>query len=123
MDAELRINRLNTTVFIAARPSEIALQTQRRERTAGAGFKLVPDYPREPQTFRIIELGTQTTPPIVTLTDGKQREVAFWLLGEHDAQVARDDYWVAEDGREWLVGDIVRPNGYETRALVVERGR
>jgi hypothetical protein len=124
MDAvELRINRENTTAFIAVKPSEIALVPQTKVDQPSGGWKLVDGEAKAPQTFRIIELGMQTTPPIITLTDGKQRAVEFWLLGEWNANMAVDDHWLAEDGREWLVGDIVRSNQYETRGLVVERGK
>jgi hypothetical protein len=124
MDAtELRINRANTTAFIEVKPSSIALIPQTRRRTSAGGWVYEDQPAREPQTFRIIELGMHQTPPILTLTDGKQRAVDFWLLGEWDANMAVDDHWLAEDGREWLVGDIVRSNQYETRGLVVERGK
>lgn len=120
---ELTINRLNTTAFISAKPTSLILTPRERVKTPGGGFKYEDRTPRSAQTFRIIELGMQSTPPIMTLTDGKQREVDFWLLGEWDAAMAVDDWWRAEDGREWFVGDIVRDNGYETRGLVAERGK
>lgn len=120
---EQSVNRLNTTAFIAVRPSEIILTPRERAKTTGGGWKYEEKTPRAPQTFRIIELGMNTTPPILTLTDGKQREAEFWLLGEWDAAVEIDDIWTATDGRVWQVGDIVRDNGYETRALVTERGK
>lgn len=120
---ELSINRLNTQAFINAKPSSIALIPQDKEPTPAGGFKLVPKTARSAQTMRIIELGLNQSPPIIVLTDGKQREAAFWLLGLHDAAMAVNDYWVAADGREWLVGDIVRSNQYETRGLVTERGK
>lgn len=124
MDAtELKLHRANTTAFIAVKPTSIALTPQDKVPTTGGGFKLVDQFPRTAQTFRIIELGANQAPPIVVLTDGKQREAAFWLLGEWNANLAVNDHWMAEDGREWLVGDIVRSNQYETRGLVVERGR
>lgn len=120
---ELSINRLNTQAFINAKPSSIELIPQTKEETKSGGYKLVPGTARSPQTMRIIELGANQTPPIITLTDGKQREASFWLLALHDAAMAVNDYWVAADGREWLVGDIVRSNHYETRGLVTERGK
>lgn len=119
---ELRINRANTRDFISHRATEIILTPRDKLDTPSGGYKYQDGPPRPPQTFRIIELGTSSTPPVITLTDGNQREAEFWLLGEWDAQVAVDDYWTAPDGREWLVGDLVRDNNYETRALVVERG-
>ena len=120
---ELKINRDNTTAFIAVKPSSVVLIPQEKVEQPSGGYKLVDGEPRRQQTFRIIELGMHQTPPIITLTDGKQRAVDFWLLGEWDADMAVDDHWMAEDGREWLVGDIVRSNHYETRGLVVERGK
>lgn len=124
MDAtELKYHRLNTEAFIGVKPSSIALVPQTRERTAAGGYKDTPGDPRTTQTFRIIELGMNQSPPILVLTDGKQREAAFWLLGKHDAVMEVNDFWTAPDGREWLVGDIVRDNGYEVRGLVTERGK
>lgn len=118
---ELKYQRMNTTAFIAAKPSEITLIPQEKIKSAG-GYKWEDRDPREPQTLRIVELGTHTTPPILTLVNGKQRVAEFWLLGEHDAAIDVGDHWVALDGREWIVGDIVRDNHYEIRALVAERG-
>ena len=120
---ELEINRANTASFIAARPSEIVLTPHTQEKTTVGGYKLIPGEPKSPQTLRVIELGANQSPPILTLTDGKQREASFWLLGMDDADIAINDTWLGEDGRTWRVGDVVRPNGYETRGLVVERGK
>lgn len=121
--AELDIHRRNTSAFIDVKPSVISLTPDARVRTAGGGWKYDEGVLRAPQKFRIIELGGNQSIPVVTLTDGQQREATFWLLGEHDAIVERDDFWVAEDGREWRIGDVVRTNEYEMRALVVERGK
>lgn len=124
MDAiELDMHRRNTEAFINAKPVSIILTPQVKTRQASGGYKLADGVARAPQTFRIVELGLNQTPPILQLTDGKQREAEFLLLGLHNASIAIDDYWTASDGREWLVGDIVRSNLYETRALVTERGR
>lgn len=123
LEVELEVNRKNTVAFISVRPSQIILTPQIRVKTPGGGWVYEDQPARAPQTMRIIELGTNVTPPILTLTDGTQREVEFWLLGAHDAQVDIDDHWKALDGREWRVGDIIRDNQYETRALVTERGQ
>lgn len=124
MDAtELKYQRLNTRAFIATKPSSLILVPIIRTKTASMGHRDTEGEPRDPQTFRIIELGANTAPPIIQLTDGQQREADFWLLGEHDAVCEINDFWVAEDGRVWEVGDIVRDNGYEMRALVSERGK
>lgn len=120
---ETDLNRLNTAAFIAVKPTSLILTPRERVKTPGGGYKFEDRTPRTAQTFRIIELGMMSTPPVLTLTDGKQRVVNFWLLGEWDCAMEIDDWWKAEDGREWVVGDIVRDNGYETRGLVVERGK
>lgn len=127
-EVELKYNRIQTTAFIAVKPSIITLIPQNKIEQPSGGYKLADGDPRDPQTFRIIELGFNHEPPVVELTDGSQREASFWLLGEWDATVDINDYWTASDPdtgrvRTWLVGDIVRSNHYETRALVVERGK
>lgn len=120
--SELEINRKNTIAFIAARPSEIVLTPRTKKETDGGGWAWEIGSPRDPQTLRIIELGMQSTPPILELTNGKQRKVDFWLLGPFGAVIERGDFWIADDGRVWEVGDVVRDNGYEVRGLVAERG-
>jgi hypothetical protein len=124
MDAvELKIHRMNTKAFIDVRPVQLELlrPTMVRAKTGGqkpGSLQLLP-----PQTMRIIEsqYRVQNT---VTLSDGTQREADFMLLGEWDADMKQDDYWVdPETGRNWIVGDVIRPNQYEQRGLVVERGK
>lgn len=125
MDArELAIHIENTKAYIDHKPSSIALTPVTRTPTASGGYKTEDATPRSTQTFRIIEIAnnTSSTPPVLTTTDGKQRSVEFMLLGLPTAVVAVDDHWTA-DGREWRVGDVVRSNLYEIRALVVERGK
>lgn len=123
MDAtELKYHRLNTTAFIAVKPETIVLVPRLKVDTPAGGYKFEDQPPRDPQTFRIVEFGLSQTPPVIELTDGSQRVAEFLLLGEHDAEVAIDDHWLAIDGRTWVVGEVVRDNQYETRALVTERG-
>lgn len=121
-ERELEINKKNTIAFIAAKPSQIALTPRVKEDTEGGGWRWEIGEPREEQTLRIIELGMQVTPPVIQLTNGKQRTVEFWLLGSFDAVMDKGDFWESEDGRVWEIGDIIRDNGYETRGLVAERG-
>lgn len=125
MDAmELKIHRENTIAFIAAKVSLISLiPISSRVRTPGGGWTVTDGTPRLPQPMRIIELGTNVSRPEITGQDGKQRMADFWLLAQHGAAMAVGDHWIAEDGRSWEVGDIVRDNGYEVRGLVAERGR
>ena len=123
MDAtELAVHRKNTLAFIAANPTVVTLiPIQEKVRTASAGWTTQDADPRVPQTMRIIEPSSRSIPATVKLQDGTERVVSFWLLGAHDALVAVGDHWDA-DGRSWEIGDIIRSNHYETRALVAERG-
>jgi hypothetical protein len=119
---ELAVHRVNTTAYIAANPTTIVLiPIATKVRTPSGGWTTSDGAPRTPQTMRIIEPGARVEPATVKLQDGTERTVAFWLLGEHDAAVAIGDHWT-EGTRTWEVGDIVRANHYETRALVAERG-
>lgn len=120
--AELDILRKNTVWFIADRPSAIVLTPRTKDETDGGGWKWIPGMARAPQTLRIIELGMMTTPPILQLTNGKERKAEFWLLGPYDAAMDKGDFWVADDDRVWEIGDIIRDNDYEIRGLVAERG-
>jgi hypothetical protein len=126
MDAvELEVSRYNTLAFIEQRPTTIRLIPVKRVRTAGSGYKDVDQDARQPQTFRIIEQGliNSASAPVIRTTDGTQREVEFLLLGAHDALMAVGDHWTEDDGREWSIGEVVRSNEYEQRALVTERGK
>lgn len=121
---ELELHRENTLAFIAYRPSTITLIPKTvRVRTASGGWTDADAPPRQPQTFRIIEQGARNQPPVIRTQDGKVRIVDFMLLGAFDATVEIDDSWTASDGRVWEIGDVIRDNGYEVRALVAERGR
>jgi len=125
MDAmELSLHRANTLAFIGANPTQVVLiPLTDRTRTSGGGWTTSDAAPREPQKFRIIELGSRSSVPIVRGQDGKERKVTFWLLGLHDSAMEIGDHWEADDNREWEVGDIIIDNHYERRGLVVERGR
>lgn len=119
--AELAILQKNTISFIADRPSAIVLTPRSKEETAGGGWKYEIGAARDEQTLRIIELGMLSTPPVIILSNGKQRAVEYWLLGPHDAEMEIWDFW--EDGdKTWEIGHVIRDNGYETRGLVAERG-
>jgi hypothetical protein len=119
---ELAIHRKNTLRFIEDRPTSVVLTPRTKQDTPAGGSKWTDGTPRAAQTFRIIELGMMTTPPVIQLTNGTQRQVEYWLLGAHDAAMATGDYWT--DGNlTFEVGEVVRDNGYETRGLVAERGK
>lgn len=122
MDAvEREVHRANTWAFILDRPTSITLTPRTKTTTPSGGSKWDDGEPREAQTMRIIELGMTTTPQIVRTQDGSQREATFWLLGKHDSTMAAGDRFT-DSGQEWEIGEVLRPNGYEQRAVVVRRG-
>lgn len=127
MDAiELELQIDNTAAFIAAKSVSITLTPVIRERTPAGGFADVDQDPRDPQDFRIIELGFSTagaTHEEIKIQDGTLREVAFWMLATPDKAVGKWDHWHDDDtARDWLVADVIRSNEYEIRAVVVEYG-
>lgn len=121
--AELRLHRRNTKAFIDWDPVTVTLTPVTSERTAAGGTREIVGTPRAPQVFRLLPQSGSGRPLVAATRDGAQREADYVLLGEHGAQVATGDRWKGDDDREWEVMDIVHDNHYETRALVVERGR
>jgi len=120
-EIELKVNRLNTKAFIAAKPVTLKLLRAAEVRTPSGATRKGAAAPINDQVFRIIEQGSPSAPQQIVTVDGTARNVSFMLLGLHDADVKKGDTW-REGDRDWEVGDLVRPNGYETRALVVESG-
>jgi len=119
---ELKMQRMQTTAFIAHKAVSLVLNrpVEVRAKTGGKGVTHLT--PLAPQTVRIIETAAYPN-SYLTLTDGTHREADFMLLMEWDADVQRDDTWTADDGRNWVVQDVVHDNEYERRALVLEQGK
>jgi hypothetical protein len=117
--SELAVNRRNTTAFIAARPTTIALIPVAVSQTASGG-RVTGDLPARPaQVMRLIEQGTSTgnSPGRVPTTDGHQLKVTWQLLGEWDAEMEIGDHW-----DNYQIQELLPYNGYERRAKVVEYG-
>lgn len=121
--AALRAFREGTRSFIEDRASEIVLIPRRRE-ISGDGVRWVDLPARAPQIMRLIDQSGTDGPRPGSLdgTDGVNRIVTFQLLGEYDAVIEINDYWVDELGRRHEVADLLPPNGYEQRAQVVRYG-
>lgn len=121
---ELAAQILNTAAFIEANPTWIELIPRVRDRTPAGGWQWRDLAPRPIQKLRLIEQSGTSSPPMVATADGTQRQAEFMVLGLPDAEMGVDDHWKdLATGREWEIRDIVRPNGYEQRGLVVERGK
>lgn len=120
---ELRVNRVNTTAFIAAEPLTISLQTRGRERTPSGAYAAPAASERPPQTFKLIMQSPAGGSIEQRTEDGTERQVDYILLGEWDAEVEVGDYWDDEFGQRWEVVAMVPRNGYETRAVVEAHGK
>lgn len=120
INLELALKRDQTMWFIAANPSQMILTPVRRDRTAGGGFTEVNLTPRPIQTLRVISMSAAQKP---TLTEnGIEREIDLTLLGPHDAEIEIGDWWLDSENLRYEVIEMVPPNGYEVRALVVKKG-
>lgn len=119
---ELSIHIRNTAYFISQRPTNIALTPVSRERVKGGGVTQTAQTPRKSQTFRIVELGIVGDDQHIQQSVGSVRREPSWLIGMPDAEIDIDDFWI-EGGRRWRVSEVIRDNGYETRAVVEEVGR
>lgn len=122
-EAELRVQRANTTAFIDANPILLTLFPQERVKTGG-GTRLLALPARPAQKARLIDqtrtFGVQ--PGQLTAGDGRQRIVTYQLLMEWDAEIAKEDYWDDANGIRWVVLDLLPNNGYERRAEVNRYG-
>lgn len=120
--AELKYQRANTKAFIAANPTELVLIPRTRIKS-GTGTVFQDGDPRNPQTFKLIDQSTSSspTPGRVQTSDGVERLIEFILLGESCAEVALWDYWTDSNGT-WEVAQIFPSNQYEIRAAVVRHG-
>jgi hypothetical protein len=123
-ETELRVNRVNTVRFIAARPTEVTLTPVEKVKTSSGGFRWEDRPDRDPQTFRIIDLNVPSgnSPGLLTAIDGKQLKVISQLLGPYDSVMAVGDHWTDENGKRCEIGELLPYNGYERRAQVIRYG-
>lgn len=75
-----------------------------------------------PQTFRITNLSANDGQAFSSSDDGEVRKFLYLLIGEHDADIAKDDTW-QEGDRHYTVEGTWPSNGYETRASVTAFAR
>lgn len=120
---ELRVNRLNTSAFIAADPLSLTLQVRGSVRTPSGAYSRERQSERPPQVFKLIMQSPAGGSIEQRTEDGTERQVDFILLGEWDAEIEVGDYWDDEAGQRWEVVALVPRNGYETRAVVEAHGR
>lgn len=117
---EKQILRDQTEWFIAANPIDLVLTPVRRQRTGSGGTQRINLSPRPPQRMRLISMSYSQKPTITD--DGVEREIDLTLLGTWDCQMDIGDWWVDGEGLRYEVVEMVPPNGYEVRGLVVKAG-
>ncbi len=123
LTAELRVNRLNTSVFISQSPKRIELRTRERVKLPTGGHTTTEGLTRLRQTFRLIQQSPSGASIEQRTEDGStERRVDYILLGEWDAEVDVGDFW-AEGGSHFEVMSMIPWNGYEVRANVEATGR
>lgn len=122
LSMENRINRLNTSEFIAADPVYVALRTRGSTRTASGAFDRQMGAQRPQQRFKLIMQSPAGGSIEATADDGITRRVDYVLLGEWDCVFEVGDYWDDNANRRYEITAIIAENPYERRAVVVGYG-
>lgn len=121
LTTELRVQRKNTSWYIAYDPIQVTLIPRTKTRTPSGGTAFADGIARLPQIMRLIPT-TSDQKPTVTL-DGKERLIDFTLMGQWDAEMEPYDYWRDGEGQRYEVVEIVSAGkAYERKGLVVLHG-
>lgn len=121
---ELRVERRNTTAYIARAPITVTLVKSSKVRQAGGGWKYVDGDPKAPQTVTLIlqtagALSNDVAP--LAAGDGRNLTLNYIMVGEWNADIEEGDKFTL-NGREARVQYLLPYNGYEVRAAVVTGG-
>lgn len=122
---ELAIQRTTTAAFIAADPYGVVLVGRVAGKLPSGGVGYVETV-RDAQVMRLIPM-SHTERPVQGFSasvsgGGVQRKYDFTLLGEWDAIIGKDDYWIDVDGQKWVVDSLLPYNGYQQKALIMSYG-
>lgn len=123
--SELTRQRRVTREFIMASPTQVTLNPQTDVKGASGAVSTVTGVARAVQTFRLIQMSHMERPVrnSVGESQGVMRKYDFTILGEWDAVIVENDWWVDGNGQKWIVDAIVPYNGYERKGLVTSYGR
>lgn len=123
--AELAINRAITHEFILADPYTVVLVGRVGVRTPAGGVEFT-EAVRNAQIMRLIPMSHTERPSQGFGTSvsggGVQRKFDFTLLGEWDAIIGKNDYWIDVDGQKWVVDSLLPFNGYQQKAMIMSYG-
>lgn len=116
---QLDCQRQLTSWYISIRPKRISFIPHQRVKTPAGGFTTTSIAPRDPQTVTVFMESEEGNIPG---EGGYDRQFEGIVVGEWDAQIAKDDQWVDDDGDLWVVYDIFPYNGYEVKGRVRKYG-
>lgn len=120
-DAELRILRANTKMFIDADDRAIVLTRTPRVSNGAGGTKPGVPTPLPAQTMRLIPQASSTSTER-RLPDGSVVVPTWVLLGEHTADIKREDTFPLPDGTTGEVVYVHEKKAYQVKGEVVARG-
>lgn len=115
--------RANTKAFIAADPRVVSLVRLTRIPNGTGGTKPGPpvDPPVPPQTLRLLPQDASVSTER-RLPDGSVVVPTWVLLGEHTADIAREDTFPLPDGTTGVVVYVHEKKAYQVKGEVVARG-
>lgn len=110
--------RRATNSLILIDPSTITLIPHKRVAQGGGVWKVVPQTPREPQTFLV-----EPTANAVVNSEGSQAHSwTYRLTGRWNAEIEIDDQW--QNGETtYRVTSLEPENGYEKVAVITALGK
>lgn len=112
----LTLNKKLTHWFIQQDPTQVKLIPRVRQSQGNGSFSMVDGTARDLQVVKIIFISGDTS-GIVPTQDGQDRQFDFTMVGEWNATVAIDDYWIDENsGQKYVITAITPFNGYEVKA-------
>lgn len=118
---ETRIQRRLLRKFVDAEQASIVLFRPNLVPTAGGGLLKGEPTPLAPQLFRLVPFKKRLTQFTRDTPDGNIINLAYVLIGEHDADVKPADYFEWDDGIYDVIS-IEPSRSYRTAANVTYRG-
>lgn len=119
---EVRVQRRLTKELIKAETAEISLVRPTLTKTAGGGLKKDFDTNLPVQRFRLVPFKKRLTQMTRDTPDGNIINLAYVLIGEHDADVKPGDYFEWEGGMYDVIS--IEPNvSYRVAANITYRGK
>lgn len=119
LTAETRVNRRNTTYFIACNPYPVVLIPRVSTRVSNGGHQITQGSPKPQQICRLIP-AQETTQPNFT-DEGTDRQIDYVLLGEWDMDFSIYDQWRDTQGFLYEIVDVSM-NPYEIKGAVIKHG-